>query len=91
MPEPFTISEWRPAVYKKRDICPCGYGVLRDEIPLGTQYKVDMASIKPGKHVCGGCGSVTDISLVWVKRVWVKGGFLLPGWLPLEIFELQAN
>lgn len=41
---------------KRNHICPCGYGVLKDSIPLGTVYELDLSTIQGGfRYVCGGC------------------------------------
>lgn len=43
----------------KLSICPCGYAVLLESIHLGTEYVVDMDSIRGGfTYGCGGCGKI---------------------------------
>ena len=58
----------------KLSICECGYAVLLDSIKVGTEYLVDLASIRDGfVYRCGKCGMVqpnvrvldADMVLMW--------------------------
>lgn len=71
--------------FVKRAICPCGYSILMDEIPLGAVYQVDPARTSIGTLYCGGCGKRTDN----LKLIWAEGNDSgNAGWLPVEIFDI---
>lgn len=45
----------------KLSTCDCGYSVLHNSIRLGTEYTVDLDSIRGGfTYGCGGCGQIHD-------------------------------
>ncbi len=66
-------------------ICPCGFPVLRDDIPLGTVYTVDTATIRKGfTYRCGQCGAIQeDVEVVYCSQSRRSG--LAP--LPLALFS----
>lgn len=56
------------AIYAHRDVCPCGYGFLRDEIPLGSIYHVDLKRADVLTLICGGCGgTVRNLKCAWAR------------------------
>lgn len=67
----------------KLSICPCGFPVLNDDIPIGTEYDIDPVQADC-TFICGGCGR-------WhrVKGVMAKARLLgqRAGFLPLDIFK----
>lgn len=69
----------------RRTICPCGYAVLHDHIPLGTIYSVDVASIRSGfTYRCGRCGATQDnVEVIDAAQRYKLG--LKP--LPLALFS----
>jgi len=73
------------ATLVRRGICQCGFPVIKESVPDGKQYTVDIASIEHAIMWCGGCG----------RMLRVKSIFCLdtekPGRLPLEIFQLPVN
>lgn len=72
------------ARYVKRNVCPCGYSLLKSTIPLGALYDIDPFRYKIAHLLCGSCGRMnTHILCVWVERS--PTGFA--GWVPQEIFE----
>jgi hypothetical protein len=73
-------------VYVKRDVCECGHGVLRDDVPLGKEYWIDRHSIGPGKFHCGGCGKTTPVTM---GQVIQHGAW--SGWIVMEILEAKEN
>lgn len=76
------LAKW---IYSRESVCPCGFRILRDEVPLGTAYVVDEDSIGPGTLICGGCGESRRMSMIDVQG---QGGDFFP--LPVEIFEVKA-
>lgn len=62
---------------QRLSICDCGYPVLMENIPLGTEYEID-----PNKRYhfvlkCGGCGKANENIGVWADgRGDQRGGFL---------------
>lgn len=69
---------------KRLSICPCGFGVLKDEIQLGTLYRVDLDSRRTGAlYRCGDCNfTQNDVEVVEVMQR--KAGTLAP--LPWLLF-----
>lgn len=63
--------------YMKRSVCPCGFSILLDDVPLGKTYTVDADSVGPGTLICGGCGEMSHIPMVMVQDQ-ERGFFLLP-------------
>jgi hypothetical protein len=49
---------------KRLTVCPCGYGVLHDDIAVGTEYWVDLASETDGVYQCGRCGAIQKVRIV---------------------------
>lgn len=71
--------------YSFASVCPCGFRMLKDDIPLGTMYEGDPTNRSAGGVLCGGCG---DIILVTLIPVVHRHDPKLIGLMPLEIFEL---
>ena len=71
---------------KRLSICPCGHPVLKDEIPLGTEYEIDPAQTDHFTFICGGCGRHISIEGIWVesREPGTEAGFL-----PKLIFEAE--
>ena len=69
-------------------ICECGYAVLLDSIPLGTEYVIDRASIRGGFfYQCGRCGvKQLDVRVVDADRPGAPTAGLRP--LPAALFGL---
>lgn len=76
------------AKYVRYSICECGFPILSESIPLGQLYIADPQNTKWGKFGCGGCGKIIEVHCIAVYRV---GSGMLPGYLPLEIFELDEG
>ena len=73
------------AKFIKYSICICGFPILNDEVPIGTEYEVDPSSTTPCTVLCGGCGKHNQVTGIWVfSRAGER-----PGFLPKDIFELQ--
>ena len=72
----------------KLSICKCGYAVLLDSIPLGTEYVIDRASIRGGFfYQCGRCGvKQLDVRVVDADRPDAPAAGLRP--LPAALFGL---
>jgi hypothetical protein len=64
-----------------RHVCPCGFGLLKDEIPKGKLYNIGLCDILPVGMPCNGCGLVHHVHSVAV----IENGRLV-GRLPLELF-----
>ena len=46
-------------------ICKCGYSVLRDSIPVGREYRLDLDSVRGGfLYQCGQCGAARRVIVV---------------------------
>jgi len=69
------------AIFSRRSLCPCGYPVLDERQPLGTEYQVFDMPGKRGWMICGGCGLKLNVWLVLVTREGTG-----PEIMPREIF-----
>ena len=67
----------------KLSICPCGFPTLNDDVPIDTEYELDLASVSPCEYVCGGCGKRQHIMAVMADRRKHSAG----GFLPLDLFD----
>lgn len=72
----------------KLSICGCGYSVLLDSIRLGTEYTVDLSSIRDGfTYRCGRCKTVhTNVRVIDADVITKLYYGLKP--LPAELFGL---
>lgn len=79
---PFT-----PLPLTRLSICPCGYGVLRDEITVGTVYMVNLATIRGGfDYRCGKCGRLQkDVTVIDAAQRLSKAPTIMP--VPWGLFE----
>lgn len=68
----------------KLSLCPCGYPVLNEGIPLGTEYEVLAWITFEGELECGGCGNKIPVKIGYVGH---RDDPTCLGLLPLEIFE----
>jgi len=73
--------KWRVA---KLGLCPCGFPVLDESVPLGTEYEVTAASILPFTLICGGCGREHKIHAIWAESRYPGNR---PGYLPVDLFD----
>jgi hypothetical protein len=68
---------------KNNNICGCGFPLLNEDIPLGTEYEIAPLIEAPGTLKCGGCGKEHRVLGVYVYHRDGTGG----GFLPKSIFE----
>ncbi len=75
----------------RRSICLCGFGVLHDDIALGTLYTIDLASVRSGfAYHCGGCGMVQrNVRVVNASSVRNPNAPLRP--MPFDLFEQEIG
>lgn len=64
---------------QRYSVCPCGFPVMRSEIPLGKEYQIEPERKEIMMFRCGGCGEL-QLSM---ECVWVHPG----GYMPSQIFE----
>jgi hypothetical protein len=70
---------------KRLSICPCGFTVLNESIPLGKKYVVDESTIRREgfDYFCGGCKTwMHDILVVDAEQT----GNMQMAPLPYELF-----
>ena len=61
----------RKATLKSLTICPCGYGVLLDDVKVGTEFLADMDKQKTLLYRCGKCGTIQrNIACVGVLQFY---------------------
>lgn len=64
-------------------VCECGYPLLDEAIPLGTEYLIDEMRQTSVTLTCGGCKREIPLRAVWTfQRADSEGGFL-----PEMVFE----
>lgn len=68
---------------KKLSICPCGFPVLHEDIPLGEEYVINPVLVAGFTFICGGCGRQIQVQCVWVEQ----HNYSKAGYLPKTIFE----
>lgn len=71
--------------YLRKSLCSCGYGVLKDSVPLGAEYYIDPKVTSAGQMQCGGCGKTLEVALVKVVSPAPAG------WIPRGIFGEEAG
>lgn len=76
---------WVKATYTKKSICKCGFTVLKDEVPIGTEYHVVPSPSYPVIFECGGCGGAQTVKAIEVAEG--NGS----GLLPAEIFTISKE
>jgi ribosomal protein S27AE len=66
MPDDRWSTRFKKVRYVRREVCPkkCGYGVFKDDIPLGRLYVIDTRALSRMHFRCGGCGTQTDLFCV---------------------------
>jgi hypothetical protein len=69
----------------KLSACECGFPLLQDGIPVGTEYLVDEARRDSITLTCGGCKKTFPLAGIFVfpRRQSDTHG----GWLPEIVFE----
>lgn len=65
-------------------VCACGFPILHDSIPLGTEYLVDPDRRMMAQLTCGGCRQELQVETVWVKNRSDNLG----GYIPAAVFGL---
>lgn len=68
---------------KRLSLCDCGFSVLSEAIPLGTEYEIDPAQTEALTFICGGCHKIHFVRCVWVEKRGTSAG----GFLPEIIFQ----
>lgn len=67
-------------------VCDCGFPLLDTNIPLGTEYELDLTLRHPLSLLCGGCNKTTNgLDGVFVHE---RQPGQRPGYLPIVGFEL---
>jgi len=71
---------------KRLSICACGYGVLKDEITAGTEFEIDLSTVRDGfVYGCGGCGAIQcGVRIVLAKSLLNPEDMARP--LPYDLF-----
>jgi len=70
----------------KLSVCPCGFTLLADSIPLGTEYTIDTETIgNEFSYRCGRCGTIhRNMASVRTSQSLHPERPMAP--LPLELF-----
>lgn len=67
----------------KLSVCPCGFPLLDESIPLGTEYEIEPTRRIKVTLYCGGCHAGHNLEAVFVNARGNSHG----GYLPAEVFE----
>lgn len=73
----------------KLSICPCGAPVLKEEIKIGTEYKVVICIPRNCVYTCGSCGYTQITICVLANSVTNPLANMKP--LPLGLFMMQEQ
>jgi hypothetical protein len=74
------------ATTKRLSICECGFLILAERIPLGTEYEINTKDKIRVKFTCGGCGRAWMTNAVWVEHRDDSHG----GYLPEAVFTAPS-
>lgn len=71
--------------------CPCGFGVLHDDILLGTEYTIYPDTIEDGAtYICGKCkAKQTNVKIVMADSRFDSSITPMP--LPFDMFEIEVQ
>jgi hypothetical protein len=67
----------------KLSVCQCGFPLLDESIPLGTEYLINEQDRDTAIFTCGGCNKTWCIKTVYVYYNGKKQG----GHMPSEVLE----
>lgn len=81
------IVETRTATYKRTSVCPCGFHILRDDVPIGRKYDVIPETVKNALMVCGGCRAILNLKIIFT----MPSPTGTAGWIPFDLFELEGE
>lgn len=74
---PLNFPQRLPVTLTKLSVCPCGFRLLDESIPLGTAYEIDPARTAQLTMICGGCHNELQLDGVYVyDRGNSQGGYL---------------
>ena len=80
-----TILVGKLARYK---VCGCGHALVKEEIPLGTEYRLLSDTVQERELICGGCGKRQMISVAQVVEYCGDcGGEHKQGVMPLNCLD----
>ncbi len=75
----------------KLSICECGYGLLLEQIKLGTEFMIHAETVDANHHfalICGGCKKVS-YGKGALHAECVTNPASGPALLPIELFEFD--
>jgi hypothetical protein len=70
---------------ERKNVCQCNYPFVREDTPLGTEYHVDLRSVRWARFKCHGCGKISDIRIC---DVWDAFGV---NWFVIDLLDLDAG
>lgn len=73
---------------KKLSVCPCGFWLLNEDIPLGTEYAAFPEMTGTVSIICGGCGRILR-DLPTIEFASRSNPHAPHRPLPVEAFELE--
>lgn len=69
---------------KLLSVCSCGFPLLSENVPLGTEFEVFPHFSIPVILTCGGCKTEIPLTAIWVEA----RGDSAAGYMPGKIFDL---
>lgn len=75
-----------PVRIQRLSVCECGFPLLDESIPIGTEYHIEPGIRDTADFECGGCHRKRKVNVVFThgRQEGQAGGFL-----PAEIFQPQ--
>lgn len=65
-----------PVRLAKLSVCPCGFPLMHESVPLGTEYACEMSDRIHCEFTCGGCKKQYQFEAVWIySRDSHHGGY----------------
>ena len=69
---------------EKKSVCPCGHPMMKEGVPLGMVYNIDLKSVRWVRFQCGGCGKTFPMLVADCHA-----GYPVPiTWLPVELLDI---
>lgn len=72
----------------KLSICPCGFFLIAENVPIGTRYEIIPFVVAPTTVICGGCGRQIHTEAVYAVS---REGKPNKGWIPRDVFALPKH
>lgn len=69
---------------ERRNVCACNFSFVKEDVPIGKEYTLDLKSVRWAKFQCFGCGKTSEVRVI---DVWEQGS--KPTWTVLDLLDLD--